>query len=119
MQRIITAASLAASLVVVSASAAMAADASNRYRVVAQPSNHVEVSVIQSGSTWFTGTDASGNKVTVVFLPRFATVVRDGARVRVSSLRPGDRVEVTGGVKGRRLFAASAQVTQSRTAAAR
>jgi len=119
MQRIITAASLAASLVAASVSVALAAETPNRYRLAPEPSNSVAVSVTQSGSTWFTGTDASGNKVTVVFLPRFASVVRDGTRVRVSALRPGDRVEVTGQVTGSRLYAASARVTESRTATAR
>lgn len=119
MKRMITAAALAASLVVVSVSAALASDTSVRYRVAPESANHVEVTVTQSNSTSFTGPDASGNKVMVVFLPRFATVVRDGARVRVSTLRPGDRVEATGEAKGSHLYASSAQVTQPRTAAAR
>jgi uncharacterized cupredoxin-like copper-binding protein len=119
MKRIITAATLVASLVVVSVSAAMASEASHRYSVVKEPSKSVQVSVTRSESTWFTGTDTAGKKVTVVFLPRFATVVRDGKRVPVSALRPDDRVEVTGEFSGSRLYASSARVTQPHTAAAR
>lgn len=72
-----------------------------------------------SGSTWFEGTDASGQRVTVTFLPRFATVVRNGKRVPVSWLRSGDQVEVVGHGSGSRLAASSARVTGERTAGVR
>jgi hypothetical protein len=71
------------------------------------------------GSTWFKGTDDRGQRVMVTFLPRFATVERDGRRVPVSRLRAGDRVEVRGRARGHRIAAASAQVTETRTASVR
>lgn len=72
-----------------------------------------------SGSTWFAGTDPRGQRVTITFLPRFATVVRGGRRVPVSWLRPGDQVEVVGQARGERLAASAARVTTERTAGAR
>jgi len=71
------------------------------------------------GSTWFEGTDTRGQRVTVTFLPRFATVVKDGRRVPVSTLRPGDQVEVVGHTRGDQMAASSARATGSRTAGAR
>lgn len=71
------------------------------------------------GSTWFESTDARGQRVTITFLPRFATVVRDGRRVPVSWLRSGDQVEVRGQAHGNRVAASSARVAESRTAGVR
>jgi hypothetical protein len=46
-----------------------------------------------------------------VFLPRFATIVRDGTRVPVSYLKPGDTVVVEGQMTERHLAASSAYLT--------
>jgi hypothetical protein len=113
---------LAAALVaafVTMATAAYAADSNPRYRVNPVPSRMMEVTVTRAESTWFTGTDASGRRVTVVFQKRFASVKRDGELVPVSYLRPGDRVTVVGQRHGSQLQASSAAVERPRTAGAR
>jgi hypothetical protein len=73
----------------------------------------LSVRVIRSGSTWFDGTDSRGERVTVVFLKRFATVARDGGRVPISYLKSGDRVECNGRVRGHRILAGSARLVSS------
>jgi hypothetical protein len=117
MKRTLTAAALAAILAIASSSAVLAEETSHRYRVVSERSQSTEVRVTTSGSTWFTGTDARGDRVMVVFLPRFNTVLRDGVRIPVSYLRPGDRVDVAGQARKHRLYASSAQVVTPRTTA--
>jgi hypothetical protein len=111
MHRTLTTAALATSIMLASLSAALGAERTHRFCVVAEPTQRVEVRVTDSGSTWFTGTDARGEKLTVVFLPRFATIVRDGSRVPVSYLEPGSRVMVEGHIRERRLAASSAYLT--------
>jgi hypothetical protein len=111
MHRTLTTAALATSIMLASLSAALGAERTHRFCVVAEPTQRVEVRVTDSGSTWFTGTDARGEKLTVVFLPRFATIVRDGSRVPVTYLEPGNTVMVEGQIKERRLAASSAYLT--------
>jgi hypothetical protein len=118
MKQALTAAALAASLALTTVGTALAVAPMDRYQYVRAPGKRIVLSVTKSGSTWFTGTDAGGKKVTVVFLKRFDTVVRHGTRVPVSELRPGDRVAVMGQVTGQRIYASSARVTRPRTAAA-
>jgi hypothetical protein len=102
-----------------SLSTALGAESALRYRVVSPPTRHVEVRVTDSGSTWFTGTDARGEKLTVVFLPRFATILRDGLRVPVSYLEPGTTVTVEGQMRGQRFAASSATLTSPSVTTAR
>jgi hypothetical protein len=119
MKQTLTTAALATSIMLASLSAALGAEGAHRYRVVSQPTHRVEVTVTGSDSTCFTGTDAHGEKLTVVFLHRFATIVRDGSRVPVSYLEPGNTVMVEGQIKERRLAASSAHLIQPIIAAAR
>jgi hypothetical protein len=118
MNRTLTTAALSVLLAIAVFPASQAAETINRYRVVREPSQSAEVRVSKTGSAWFSGTDAQGKVVTVVFQSRFASVERDGALVPVSYLRAGDTVEVVGQVAGSRLVASAARVTQSRTAKA-
>jgi hypothetical protein len=111
MKQTLTTAALATSIMLASLSAALGAEGTHRYGVVSQPTQRVEVRVTGSGSTWFTGTEAHGEKLAVVFLPRFATIVRDGTRVPVSYLKAGDTVQVEGQITERRLAASSAYLT--------
>jgi hypothetical protein len=60
MHRTLTTAALATSIMLASLSAALGAEGAHRYRFVSQPTQRVEVRVTDSGSTWFTGTDARG-----------------------------------------------------------
>jgi len=111
MKQTLTTAALATAIMLASLSAALGAEGAHRHRLASQPTQRVEVRVTDSGSTWFTGTDARGEKLTVVFLPRFATIVRDGSRVPVSYLEPGSTVIVEGQIRERRLAASSGYLT--------
>jgi hypothetical protein len=110
MKRILTAAALATSLVISAVSAARAALPSERYSDVRAPGKCMVIRVTKSGSTWFRGVDGRGDRVTVVFLKRFDTVVRHDRRVPVSALLPGDWLAVTGQITGHRVYATSARV---------
>jgi uncharacterized cupredoxin-like copper-binding protein len=110
MKRVLAAAALAASFALTTVSTAVASAPMDRYQYVRAPGKRIVLSVTKSGSTWFTGTDAGGKKMTVVFLKDFDTVVRHGSRVPVSELRPGDRVAVMGQVTGQRIYASSGRV---------
>jgi hypothetical protein len=111
MKQTLTTAALATSIMLASLSAALGAEGAHRYRVVSQPTQRVEVRVTGSSSTCFTGTNAQGERLSVVFLPRFATIVRDGTRVPVSYLKAGDTVVVEGQMTERHLAASSAYLT--------
>jgi hypothetical protein len=115
-QRPILAALLAATLLAASG-ASLAAGPQQRYRAVVEPAPTEELQVVRSGGAWFTGVNAGGRHVTVVFQPRFATVLRDGKRVPVSYLRAGDRVAVTGRTEGQRIAAVAAVQLPAHTAA--
>jgi single-stranded DNA-binding protein len=54
-----------------------------------------------------------------VFLPRFATIVRDGSRVPASYLKAGDTVRVEGRLRDRRIAASSAELTRPRVTTTR
>jgi len=111
MKQTLTTAALATSIMLASLSAALGAEGTHRYRVVSQPSQRVELRVTGSSGTWFTGTNAHGEPLSVVFLPRFATIVREGTRVPVSYLKPGDTVVVEGQMTERRLAVSSRYLT--------
>jgi hypothetical protein len=113
----LSAAVLTAALFATFVSSVYAAETPSRYQVRAESRQTQDVQVTKSGSTWFEGTTADGQRVTVVFQPRFATVKRGGNRVPVSYLRADDRVEVSGHVSGRRLHANSAEQKPAQTAA--
>jgi hypothetical protein len=119
MKRTLTTAALATSIMLASLSAALGAEGTHRYRVVSQSTQSVEVQVTSSQSTWFTGTNAQGEKLTVVFLPRFATIVRDGTRMPVSYLKAGDTVQVVGRIREQRVAASSAELTRPSLTTAR
>jgi hypothetical protein len=119
MKRTLTTAALTASIMLASLSTALGAESTHRYRLVAQPTQSVEVQVTSSSSTWFTATDVRGERLTVVFLPRFATIVRDGTRVPVSCLKPGDTLRIEGRVTDRFLAASSVYLTQPSTTTAK
>lgn len=110
------AAVLTAALTATFVNSVHAAETPTRYRLRAESTQTQAVQVTKSGSTWFEGTTSVGERVTVVFQPRFATVKRGGERVPVSFLRAGDRVEVRGHASGRRLHANSAEQQPARTA---
>jgi hypothetical protein len=119
MHRTLTTAALATSIMLASLSAALGAEGARRFRLAAQPTQRVEVTVTGSSSTYFTGTNAHGEPLSVVFLPRFATIVRDGSRVPVSYLEPGDTVIAEGQITKRRRAASSAYLTPPSIATAR
>jgi hypothetical protein len=119
MKQTLTTAALATSIMLASLAAALGAEGAPRYRVVAQPAQRVEVRVTGSSSTCFTGSNAHGEPLSVVFLPRFATIVRDGTRVPVSYLKAGDTVVVEGRMTERHLAASSASVTPPSVTTAR
>jgi hypothetical protein len=119
MKRTLTTVALATSFLLGSLPAARAAGSSHRHQLVSQPTHRVEVKVTGGSTTWFTGSDAQGETLAIVFLPRFATVLRDGERVPVSYLKPGDTVQVEGQISGRRMAASSAQITTPSVTTAR
>jgi hypothetical protein len=88
--------------------AAFAAEAPQRYRLNPTLAQTEEIRVTHGGATWIEGVNPRGERVTVQFQKRFATVQRDGERVPVSFLRAGDRVAVTGHIDGHRIQAAAA-----------
>lgn len=119
MKRTLTTAALATSIILASLSAALGAEGTHRYRIISEPTRFVEVRVTGSQSTWLTGTNAKGEELTVVFLPRFASILRGRTRVPVSYLKPGDTVRVEGRMRDRRFAATSAQLIEPSLTAAR
>ena len=99
-----------------SASSAIAAESSTRYRTVAVTPQTAEMTVLRAGSAWVQVVTVQGERVTVVFQTRFATIRRGNERIPVSYLRAGDRIAVTGGAVGGRLHVSSAVWIPVRTA---
>jgi hypothetical protein len=91
-----------------SASSALAAEGSLRYRTVAEKTQSEEIRVVRAGGAWVEGVTGQGQRLTVVFDTRFASVRRGDERVPVSYLRAGDRIAVTGRAGSRHMYVRSA-----------